>query len=402
MLITALIFLLILSLLVLIHELGHFLVAKKLGIKVEEFGFGLPPRLFGIKRGETVYSINWLPIGGFVKLYGEDEAGGGRPTINNSQLTINKKRDIRRAFFARSVGQRAGIVVAGVIMNALLAVVIYYLFLGISNFKTEMPLLTNHKFLFVQQTNRNIDPNDGVISAISQDSPAALARIKTPSQVLAVNGQMMQKRGDIINAINKNRGKEITLKLEHLKTNQEYTVTVIPRVTPPKNDGPVGIGFLPVALLSYETPVEKVFSGVSHSVNLLLYTFDVMGRLISVSVQEKTAAPVSEGVAGPVGIFSLINDIRQLPQIQQQILGILNLAGILSISLAFFNILPIPALDGGRLFFILIEGIFRKKVSEKIESNAHAIGMAVLLALILLITIRDISRILSEKLPFGL
>lgn len=400
MLITALIFLLILSILVLIHEAGHFFVAKKLGIKVEEFGFGLPPRAFGIKRGETMYSINWLPIGGFVKLYGEDDAGGGKPTVNAKDQSLVTK-DKKRAFFARPVWQRASIVVAGVVMNALLACVIYYLFLGISNFKTEMPLITDHKFLFAHQINRNIDSNDAVISAISQDSPASRAQIKTPSEVVAVNGEKTKKREDVISVINKNKGKEIALRLIDLKTNQEYAVRVTPRVVPPKNEGPVGIGFLPVALLSYETPLEKTFSGVTHSINLLLYTFDVMGRLISISVQEKTAAPVSEGVAGPVGIFSLINDIRQLPDSKEQVLGILNLAGILSISLAFFNVLPIPALDGGRLFFILIEGIFRKKVSEKIENNAHAIGMALLLALILLITVRDISKIVTEKLPFG-
>lgn len=408
MFITALIFLLILSVLVLIHELGHFLVAKKLGIKVEEFGFGLPPRVFGIRRGETLYSFNWLPIGGFVKLYGEDEAGGGKVNlpvsskkkekILNTQHLIHNT-DIKRAFFARPVGQRASIVVAGVVMNALLAMVIYYIFLSVANFKTEMPLLTDHKFLFVSQTNRNIDPSDTVISAVSQDSPAERARIKTPSEVISVNGQNTRSRKFIIDTINKNRGKEVSLGLRDIKTNKSYTVNVVPRVTPPKKEGAVGIGFLPVAILSYETPAEKAFSGVSHSINLLLYTFDVMGRLISVSVQEKTAAPVSEGVAGPVGIFSLINTIRQLPDSKEQILGILNLAGILSISLAFFNVLPIPALDGGRLFFILIEGVFRKKISEKIESNAHAIGMAVLLALILLITLRDISRIFSSFSP---
>ena len=133
MLITALIFLLILSLLVLIHEAGHFFVAKKLGIKVEEFGFGLPPRAFGIKKGETMYSINWLPIGGFVKLYGEDEAGSGKISVKQQAL----KGDEKRAFFNRSVGQRAAVVVAGVVMNTLLAIVIYYAFLFIGNFKTE-------------------------------------------------------------------------------------------------------------------------------------------------------------------------------------------------------------------------------------------------------------------------
>jgi len=127
--ITLLIFLLILSVLVLIHELGHFIVAKKLGIKVEEFGFGFPPKLFSIKRGETLYSVNALPIGGFVKLYGEDEAGGGRLKIPNSKSQIpNGKEELKRAFYARSTGQRAEVVVAGVVMNVFLAAALFYIF----------------------------------------------------------------------------------------------------------------------------------------------------------------------------------------------------------------------------------------------------------------------------------
>src|SRR3989337_3867428 len=110
MIITILVFLLILSVLVLIHEAGHFFVARKFGIKVEEFGFGFPPRLFGKKIGETIYSINWLPIGGFVKLYGEDEAGGG--TVKSSKLKV-KSFDLKRAFFARPALQRATIILAG-------------------------------------------------------------------------------------------------------------------------------------------------------------------------------------------------------------------------------------------------------------------------------------------------
>jgi regulator of sigma E protease len=139
MLVTLLVFFLVLSILVLIHELGHFLVAKKLNIKVEEFGFGFPPRVWGIRRGETLYSINLLPIGGFVKLYGEDDAGGGKVSLpgdsskkkvvskNVKHTTTHKlpSTDIKRAFFARSVGQRAAVVLAGVIMNVLLAIIIF-------------------------------------------------------------------------------------------------------------------------------------------------------------------------------------------------------------------------------------------------------------------------------------
>jgi len=150
MIITILVFLLILSVLVLIHEAGHFFVARKFGIKVEEFGFGFPPRLFGKKIGETIYSINWLPIGGFVKLYGEDESGGGRIRIKDEGLRI---KDKKRAFFAKTAWQRAVVIVAGVAMNSILAAIIFYIFLGISGFKTDLPLLSEYKFFGVNQTN---------------------------------------------------------------------------------------------------------------------------------------------------------------------------------------------------------------------------------------------------------
>src|SRR3989344_5078253 len=130
MIITIIVFLLILTVLVLIHEAGHFFVAKKLGIKVEEFGFGLPPRAFGIKKGETTYSINFLPIGGFVKLYGEDEAGSGK--ITNQKLQITNHKDINRAFFSMPVWQRALVVVAGVVMKFFLAGFLFSFFFLVS------------------------------------------------------------------------------------------------------------------------------------------------------------------------------------------------------------------------------------------------------------------------------
>ena len=182
MILTALVFLIILSVLVLIHELGHFLVAKKLNIKVEEFGFGLPPRIAGIKRGETLYSINWLPIGGFVKMYGEDEAGSGKISSKTSGK-LAKGQNLKRAFFARSVGQRAAVVVAGVVMNTLLAIIIFYAFIFLSGFRTELPLLSNHHFFGVNQTVKT----EITIDSVEKNSPASQAGIVPGARVIAVN-----------------------------------------------------------------------------------------------------------------------------------------------------------------------------------------------------------------------
>lgn len=389
-----LIFFLILTIVVLIHEAGHYFTAKKFGIKIEEFGFGLPPRAFGIKRGETIYSINWLPIGGFVKLYGEDEAGAGKVSLttkDKEQKTKNK--DIERAFFAKSVWQRAAVVVAGVAMNALLAIVIFYAFLALSNFKTDLPALTNYTFFGANQQKIA----QVIVGEVAKNSPAEKMGIKAPSEVIAINGKKITSAKELTEVINSNKGKEISFTWKDLRTNEVKTQKTTPRLSPPKNEGALGValGAIGKYVVTYETPIQKLFSGVTHPINLLIYNFDVMGKLISEALRTKSTAPISGNVTGPIGIYSVVDVIVQIPSFKERVLQILNLAGILSISLAFFNVLPIPALDGGRLFFILIEGFTGKKVNPKIEGYIHMIGMAILLSLIALVAFNDLARIFS-------
>lgn len=386
MLISLLVFLVILSVIVLIHEAGHFFVAKYFGIKVEEFGFGFPPKAFSIKRGETVYSINWLPIGGFVKLYGEDEAGGGRITAK-SQTATGKDKDAHRAFYTRSVWQRAAVCIAGVVMNALLAVVIFYVFLSISGFKTELPLFGDHKFFGVNQQNVTAV----VVSAVSKDSPAYKAGLKPFIKINTVNGKPVNNTDFFVKEIQANRGKEVTITWEDVKTNKKYAGKLTPRQNPPKGEGSLGVGFFPAttSILSYDTTEQKLLSGIIHPLNLLVYNFEVMGSLFNASVKQKTVEPLSQGVSGPVGVYSLVGNIVQIPDMKERVLQILNLSGILSISLALFNILPIPALDGGRLFFIMIEAVTGRKVNQRFEALAHSIGMMLLLAFLLMITLKD-------------
>ncbi len=390
---------LILSILVLIHELGHFLVAKKLGIKVEEFGFGFPPKAWAKKVGETIYSINWLPIGGFVKLFGEDEAGGGKIDLKNKNENI-KKEDLERAFFARPVWQRASVVVAGVVMNALLAFLIYYIFLGISGFKAELPLLTNHQFLGTTQVNLNQDTNEPIVTFISPDSPAEKIGMKAPAKILTVNNKPVNDVEEIIKTVSASKGKPLPLTwapvvIENgqITVGQERKTTITPRAKHAPYEGPTGIAFFPVAHLFYKTPLQMVCSGITHPINLMAYNFSVLGSFIAEAFKSQSVETLSQSVSGPIGVVSLGGMISQIPDIKEQILQFLNLAGILSISLAFFNILPIPALDGGRLFFIILEGITGKKVSPRIEGYIHTVGMTVLLALILLVTFKDLMNL---------
>lgn len=391
MLISLLVFFVILSVLVIIHELGHYLVAKKLNIKVEEFGFGFPPKAFGIKRGETEYTINWLPIGGFVKLYGEDEAGGGRITASDQGSKTKDKTDLKRAFFSRSPGQRAAVVVAGVVMNVLLAAIIYYVFLGFSGFKTELPLLGRHDFFLVNQTVKS----DVIISNVAPKSPAAEAKIPTNVRLVSVNGEKLSDSNAFAKVITSNKGKEITLVYQDLLSQKTTSIRVIPRVNPPKGEGALGVAFFSFSTvtLSYDTPVQRILSGFSHPANMMVYQFDILGKLIGVSVQEKTTEPLGEAVSGPVGIYNVVGQFLEIPDTKQRILQLLNLAGLLSASLAVFNILPIPALDGGRLAFIMVEWIFKKKVDPKVEGYIHQVGMIVLLGLIVLVTFKDIGAL---------
>jgi regulator of sigma E protease len=392
MIITALVFLLILSVLVLIHEAGHYFVAKKLGIKVEEFGFGFPltPPLWQKKYGETLYSFYPVLIGGFVKLYGEDEAGAGRIAAPKEHKK-DKDPDANRAFFSRSLGQRTAVVIAGVVMNALLAALIYYIFLGMSNFKTELPLIGQHQFFGSNQTVQT----QVVVSEVSKDSPAEQAGIKPFSRVTAINGKEITEIDIFAKTIKENAGKPITVTWKMDQTGETGIATVTPRQNPPKGQGALGVAFFPVqtVTLAYETPAQKAFSGFVHPANLMAYNFNVLGQLIGVSVREKTAEPISQGVSGPVGIYSVVGQIVDMPDVKERLLQLLNLAGLLSISLAFFNVLPIPGLDGGRLFFIIIEAVIGKKVNPKVEGYFHAIGMILLIGLLLLVTIKDVTQL---------
>lgn len=389
---TALIFLLILSLLVLIHEAGHFFVAKKFGIKVEEFGYGIPPRLWGKKIGETIYSINWLPIGGFVKLYGEDEAGSGSVKVSKSKTQGTKIKDADRAFFTRPVRQRATVVVAGVVMNVLLGVLIYYIFMGISGFKAELPLLGDHQFFGVNQSVRE----EVFITDVAENSPAEAIEIPPFAQITEVNDEPVTDVDEFISDVQENKGETITLTWVDPESHETVTREVTPRENAPENEGSLGVGLtaMQTALLTYETPVQKIFSGIIHPANLMVYNFDLMGQLVSASIRERSAEPLGQGVAGPVGIYAVVGQIVDIPDVRERTLQLLNMAGLLSLSLAFFNVLPIPALDGGRLFFILIEGVTGKKVNPKYEALAHTIGMAVLLMLIVLITFKDVFQFL--------
>jgi len=363
MFITVIAFFVVLSILVLIHELGHFLTAKRLGIKVEEFGFGFPPRVLSIKIGETLYSINLLPVGGFVKLYGEDDAGGGSL---KKQKTKTKNYDLKRAFFARPAWQRALVILAGVIMNFVLAVVLLsYLFAAKG----------------VALPTENIKITD-----VAKGSPAEAVGLKTGDEVAIVAGKKITDTKEFISLTNANRGREIILKIK--RGGREFSINVTPRKVVPKGEGPLGIAITNIEIKKYpwySAPYFGTIEAFKFSFLILKGLVDTVGGLI-------LGGGKPAGITGPIGVAQLTGQA-----VSYGATATLWFVALLSLNLAVVNVLPIPALDGGRLFFILIELVTRRKVSPKYESLAHAIGLAVLLGLIALVTLFDLMRIFSGQ-----
>lgn len=362
MLITIIAFVVILSILVFVHELGHFLTAKKFGIKVEEFGFGFPPRVFGKKIGETIYSINLLPVGGFVKLYGEDDAGGG--SIKKKHQDV--KGDMSRAFFARPAWQRLLIVLAGVIMNFGLAVVLI-------------------SFLFATQ-GVAIPTENIKILEVTENSPAKEAGLVAGDEIVSVDGNDIATTDDFIKFAAQEAGGPISLEIS--RDSQTFDVVLTPRTEFPEGDGPLGVGITNTEIRKYpwyEAPFYGTIEAFKFSGLIAVGLAEMVGNII-------TGGDEPVGVAGPVGVAQLTGQA-----VSYGIFATLWFVALLSLNLAVVNVLPIPALDGGRLFFILIEMVTRRKVSPKYEAVAHGIGLVLLLSLIVFITFFDVIRLMTGQ-----
>jgi regulator of sigma E protease len=357
MLLSIIIFILVLSVLVLSHEFGHFIVAKKSGIKVEEFGFGLPPRLIGKRVGETVYSINALPFGGFVRLHGEQEEGPGT--------------DIGRSFLHKSKKIRLLVVIAGVIMNFALAIVafsIVYSFIGVPR-----------------------DTGKVKVVEVAPGSPAANAGIQVGDVITKVGVTPVSSSNAFISETAKYAGKSVTFEIQRSVDGEQKTahISLVPRVNPPAGEGPLGVTITTIEIYYppiYLRPFYGIYYGFQDAVfwgkTIIVGLADIVGGIF------KGVPP--EGVSGPIGIYAVTTEAER-----GGFLTLLNFVGILSVNLAILNIIPFPALDGGRLLFIGIEAATRKKVSSKTEALVNNIGFLLLLTLLFVITIGDIRRLIS-------
>lgn len=383
MLIAILLFVLILSFLVLTHEFGHFSFAKLSGVKVEEFGLGLPPRIFGayteagkrkfifgpedIKTDSTIYSLNLIPFGGFNKIYGEEVVTG-------------KELSDPKSFASKSLPTRALIILGGILVGILAAVAIFYFILGFNGFTTYQGLMFRHNFLFGTQN------NFPMVAEIQEGSPAQAADLLPYDLVLKANGIELKGAKDLTDFIKNNEGQEVFLFVKNLRTKEAREIKVIPQAETKENGAKIGVGLQEVAKISYQKPLDKIFAGFLHSANLVHYSSRAFYNLIRASFTSRSITPIASQTTGIVGIFA----ITKLTLQQVGLAEILNLVGLLSLALAITNFLPLPALDGGRLIFLGIEAVFEKRVPPAIERKINNIGLTVLILLYLLITYKDI------------
>jgi len=353
--------------LILVHEWGHFKVARRNGVEVEEFGLFFPPRAKVLKKKNgTAYTLNWVPLGGFVKLKGENDADR-RPG----------------SFGAASTWVKAKIMLAGVGMNLLVAFGILTVLALIG-----MPKLLDNQFTVASDT--KIVQNEVLIGYIAEDSPAAEAGLQRGDQLIAFDGQPVTTASELPEATQQHAGETITVtyRRDGETRNQQVDLLTTAEVEASKStDTPKGyFGVSPTEYTLQRSTWSAPIVGAGLLAQFTGATFQGLGTAISSLFQGDTTT-ASEQVSGPVGIFVVMRD--------GSILGfefMLLVVAIISLSLAIMNALPIPALDGGRLFVLLVSRALKKPLTPRVEEAIHGAGFVFLLGLIILVSVVDVRR----------
>ncbi|HEX3099904.1 MAG TPA: RIP metalloprotease RseP [Patescibacteria group bacterium] len=380
MIITILIFLAVLSLLVFVHELGHFVVAKRSGMQVDEFGFGFPPRLFGIQKvggkwkivwgrkhsgtEDTVYSINAIPLGGFVKIMGEDNDDG--------QVD-------ERSFGNKPFWRRFFTLAAGVIMNFILAGVLLSI-----GYMAGLPIAVED--LSQVPSNATFTEQHVAIIDVVPGSPAEKAGIMPSDIIQSVDGRTFDTAQGLQDYVRANKGKAMEFNVERVNENKTFRVESL--AEPKEGEGVVGMGLALYGKLKF-SPLPAIGQGFQTAYHQLVNIASGLYHLFASGEGLKS-------LGGPVKIAQITGQVADLG-----IIPLLQFAAFLSLNLALLNVLPLPALDGGRILFLLIEKIRGKKNNAKIEQYANAIGFMALLLLMLVITARDVSQLDTIKNLFS-
>ncbi len=324
------------------HELGHFLAARRAGVIVHAFAVGFGPKIIGWRRGHTTYSINLLPFGGFVRMEGED---------NDLSVTEGSLR-------SRSVGARAGIIAAGPFMNLVLAVVI----LTVAAATGGVPTAASQR-----------------ISTVEAGWPAADAGLRPGDEIVSIDGIAMTSGDQVVGYIHRNAGKPLALVLK--RGTEQFAVTVTPRLD--RDRGVGRIGFSPEPQWTRQGPIQAVSWGVRRTGEFIVLLFDAIRGLIR-------QGTFFQNLGGPLAAGNML---RQAAATGAQ--AFLNMTAFLSVMIGVFNLLPIPALDGGRLAFILVEVVRRRPIDPRREGWVHMVGFALLLLLLFVLTAKDI-RLLRQ------
>jgi regulator of sigma E protease len=354
--------------LLILHELGHFLMAKKFGVRVEEFGIFLPPRIFGKKIGETIYSFNLLPFGAFVKITGEEE-----------------RVESPRSFSQKPLWQRALIILGGVVSFWIIGFFIFTLLAGIWG----LPISVDDEFN-LRDFRKGVEVVEGPevqIVGIAPNSPAERAGLQigdTLKKFSISNSQFpINKIKEIQELTQKYKGKEIMLTIQRGK--EVLEVSLVPRVSPPENEGPIGISLARIVKLKYlwfRAPLQGALVTSQQTIQIPL----LLGKAISGIVKGEKVKGLK--FVGPIGIGNIMVHALEIG-----FDNFLMLVAVISIWLALFNLFPIPALDGGKLLFLTIEGIRKKPVSQELERTITTFFFFALILLMIFVTLKDIKNL---------
>lgn len=361
---SVLIFFIVLFILILVHELGHFVAAKKTGMRVDEFGIGFPPKLIGVKHGETVYSLNVLPIGGFVRIFGEDASDSSA-----------QQED--RSFSKKSKWAQAIVLIAGVTMNALFAWLLFVviLMMGVPTAVEE---------------NTASDESRLIISEILPDTPAAAAQIPIGAEVLSLSAGDQRIDTLVPSSFSEfiSEHADVPISLTYRAGGEETTVQLDPEIgviSSNETQPAIGVALSLVDTIRYPIHTAVYQATITTFSSLKAITLGI-GALLADAVM--LDADLSQ-VAGPVGIVSLVGDAAEFG-----FTSLLTFTAVISLNLAVINMLPFPALDGGRLLFVAYEALTKRAINPVWAARANMIGFGLLILLMLVVTYNDILRIL--------
>ncbi|MDD7593618.1 MAG: RIP metalloprotease RseP [Peptoniphilaceae bacterium] len=325
--------LIVFMIVILFHEGGHFFAAKKVGIRVNEFSVGMGPALWQTQKGETTYSLRALPLGGYCAMEGEEEDS-----------------DVEGSYSMALPWQRFLTVLAGPVMNLVIAYLCFALFLGLSG--KPVP----------------------VVDSFSKNSPAAEVGMLPGDRITAINGQTVDTADEMTAAIQEAGKDDEIIAVTYLRDNETTTV----RLRPQEQEGRLYVG---IVMQRKADPLGAITGGVSMLVDTFVSLFVIIGRLI-------TGGLSADAISGPVGVISLIGQAAS-----QGFTSVIYLTGYISVNLAFFNLLPIPALDGFTLLLIIIEKLRGKPLKQQVEERIKIVGFSLLMGLILFVSFKDVIRL---------